>query len=75
MNPAKLSLRQTLLRYKYQLSLLELKLEQANEDYHAAKTDHVEILTLFEVQKIEVDIRKKKYEISHVEGLLEQCPK
>lgn len=72
MNPSRLTLRKLLLEKIYNLAVLELMLEQAKDDYREAACEHNEIQVLFYIEQYMLDIKKNKYDIKHIEELLEQ---
>ena len=70
MHPLRYSQRKTLLELMFELSVLELDLDQAKDDFKESSTLHGEAMLSFVIEQRMFDIRRKKYEIKHMESLL-----
>jgi hypothetical protein len=71
MTPQRLMLRRRLLELIYDLAVLELELEVAKDDYKDCMCRHNEVMMMFILEQKILDIKKKKYDITHTQSLLD----
>lgn len=72
MHPLRLSQLRRILELKYDVSVLELELQAAKDDLQESSTPHMINMMSFVIQQKELDIKKKKYDITHLESILHQ---
>ena len=67
-----LTLREQLLKEIYELAKLELCLEQTHDQLAEPSPEHSKTILKFTLERLQLEIRMKKYDIQHLQDLIKK---